>query len=141
MKKLLTVGLVSLGFVSTSVLGSEVRIYSTSKHNIRITVIQHDSDSQEGKVVYQSWNKPKRVGQGSPDFVMNGTYHEGPMSHEYTTEYTFKKGNLRFEISDLGVNHGLVKHPRNVWGEMDIYVNGKKKDHYWVYWENDPLKK
>ena len=91
MKKLLTVGLVSLGFVSTSVLGSEVRIYSTSKHNIRITVIQHDSDSQEGKVVYQSWNKPKRVGQGSPDFELSINLFGS----------TFSKQKLPFELSTL----------------------------------------
>ncbi len=69
MKKLLAVCLISLGLVSTSVFAEN---YQTSKHNININCLNYSD------CTYQSWNKPKQIGQGKPDLeILDGEPYAG----------------------------------------------------------------
>lgn len=143
MNKLLTIGFVSLGLASiTAFAGTESALYQTSKHNIRITCSGDDVYSYSENCTYQSWNKPKQVGQGKPDLEIHrgefrkfntnatGVYCSGGM-------YGFDKGNL-----SIVIQWGLVtdnrkcfqkRPPRNAGGDLTIFINGKQKDHYWLY--------
>ena len=142
MRKLLVLGLVSLGMVSASAFGGETyeERYETSRHNIRITC------SSEENCLYQSWNKPKAIGQGKPDFTMPGTVGMGYMrdctdpDHCLAScdRFTFTKGNVVLEMqgSEEGIGNRCAtsaKAPRKVWGDMTIKIDGQLKDHYWVY--------
>ncbi len=141
MKNLFTICLLSLGLVSGNALAEiETDLYQTSKHNIRITCSGGDYWHSEN-CTYQSWNKPKQIGQGKPDFEIRkgefrklntnaGIYCSGGM-------YSFDKGNV-----SIILEWGLVtenrecfpkRPPRNAGGALTVYINGKQKDHYWLY--------
>lgn len=131
MKKPLIISLVSLGLVSGSVFAEN---YQTSKHNIRITC------HSDNNCTYQSWNKPKQIGQGKPDLeIRNGNFQSVNINSGACSvgNYGFQKGNLVIIIG-WGLNRSdkecFVKPPpKNVNGELTVYINRKKKDHYWVY--------
>ena len=134
MKKLLTVGLVSLGLLSGSVFAEN---YQTSKHNIQI------SKSGNGKYIYRVWNKPKQIGQGKPDMELtNGDFESGVVRGcGVVDDYSFgqerrPKGGLYIQVSIGSCSHILVgpegKRPKNSVGSLYVSV-GKKESVYWLY--------
>lgn len=142
MKKTLLVSVVALAFIAGNAFAGASR-FQINKHNIRITCPFTDNTNT---CTYESWNKPKRMGQGKPDFMMPGTIGMG-----YTRDcadpdhclascdtFTFIKGNvtLKMQGSEKGIGHrcaSFEKAPRKVWGDMTIKIDGQLKDHYWVY--------
>ncbi len=134
MKKLLTIGLVSLGLISTSTFATDVMRLSTSKHNIQVTCYDWNN------CTYRSWNKPKQIGQGKADFEMNGNNATGSGNWGSCPHYYFKKGNVEFELLGMEgmANFGrdpciFGNVPKNAWGELTIEINGQRRDHYWLY--------
>lgn len=142
MKKALLVGAVALGLaVGNAVAGTSE--FQTSRHHIRISCPFTDNTNA---CTYESWNKPKRIGQGKPDFTMPGTVGMGYMrdctdpDHCLAScdRFTFIKGNVVLEMqgSEEGIGPrcaASAKAPRKVWGDMTIKIDGQLKDHYWVY--------
>ena len=124
MKKLLTIGFVSLGLISTSVFsGTSTWIYETSRHNIKINcLIKGDNTLYSNNCTYQSWNKPKRINQGRPDFqIRKGEFGLGPQGNRI---FEFKTGNVKIEMFDeLRGNHDY----------LDVYINEQKKSRYRLY--------
>ena len=92
MKKLLTVGLISLGLVSTSVFAET---YQTNKHNIRINCLNY------GDCTYQSWNKPRQIGQGKPDLeIEDGEPYTGDRPPCGKVEgYEFEKKSVLIQVA------------------------------------------
>lgn len=120
-EKILTIGLVSLGLVSGNAFsGTYTWIYETSKHNIKITCSVGQEDLRSENCTYQSWNKPKRVGQGKPDLQIKrgswGLFANGD------SEFEFKTGNVKIEMFDE------LRGYKDDY--LDVYINGRKKDHY-----------
>lgn len=148
MKELFSIGLVSLGLVSTDALADTVS-FQTSRHHIRI-ICEGGAERHSDHCIYQAWNKPKKVGQGRPDLeIQKGEFQAVNL---YTTgycvadNYVFKKGNLVITLgydmkrADNGYDEKHVDRdcypnppPKNANGELTVYINGKKRDHYWVY--------
>ena len=147
MRKLLVLGLVSLGMVSASAFGGETyeERYETSKHNIRITC------SSEENCLYQSWNKPKAIGQGKPDLEIRNGYFEpgaGASRMALTCEegnYIFTKGDTYIRVR-TGLNRNerycFLERPPKDAGDLTVYIdadkrkghyNYKKKAHYWLF--------
>ena len=122
MKKLLTVGLISMGLVSTSVFAGSTKtwVYETSKHNIKITCRNVESYEDSDVVcssedcTYQSWNKPKQIGQGKPDLEIR----KGSKDHSahLGSTFDFTKGNKTISILNDE--------------KMEISVNGRTQQKY-----------
>ena len=135
MKKRFAVGLVSLGMLSTNVFGGETydELYETSRHNIRITCTL-----DEDNCTYQSWNKPRQVGQGKPDFEIRDGEQYGPVSDP---DRACDKGafGYHFILKEVRIDFAPFSgcrekgQPHNAKGKMTIYIHGKQKDHYWLY--------
>ena len=148
MKKLLSIGLVALGLVSTGALADTVS-FQTSKHNIQV-ICDGGNERHADHCIYRSWNKPKKVGQGRPDLeIKEGDFQAVDLyatGYCVADNYVFRKGNLVITLgydmkrADSGYDE---KHfdrncypnppPKNANGELTVYINGKKRDHYWVY--------
>ena len=142
MNKMLLVSAVALGLIAGNAFAG-TSVFQTSKHNIRINCPFTDNTNS---CTYESWNKPKRMGQGKPDFTMPGTVGMGYMrdctdpDHCLAScdRFTFTKGNVVLEMqgSEEVIGHrcaASAKAPRKVWGDMTIKIDGQLKDHYWVY--------
>ena len=147
MKNLFSVALFSLCAVSSRVLADTAH-FETSKHHIQITCDEAGRHSDH--CVYQSWNKPKKAGQGKPDLeITQGTFQSVDL---YTTgycvadNYVFQKGNLTITLgydmkrADNGYDAKHVDRacfpkppPKDANGELRVYINGKQKSRYWVY--------
>ncbi len=148
MKKLLSIGLVALGLVSTGALADTVS-FQTSKHNIQV-ICDGGNERHADHCIYRSWNKPKKVGQGRPDLeIKEGDFQAVDLyatGYCVADNYVFRKGDLVITLgydmkrADSGYDE---KHfdrncypkppPKNANGELTVYINGKKRDHYWIY--------
>ena len=76
-------------------------IYHSNQHNIRVAHTAHNG------YTYQSWNMPKHIKEGKPDWQMNNGRLEtiGVNCNEFRCDmgdaYVFEKGNTRFEIIQI----------------------------------------
>ncbi|MBO4789544.1 MAG: hypothetical protein J5492_00865 [Oxalobacter sp.] len=133
---------VALGLMTGNVIAG-TSVFQTSKHNIRISCPFTDNANT---CTYESWNKPKRIGQGKPDFSMQGVVGFGYMrdctdpNHCLAScdIFTFTKGNISLKMQGSDENIGSrcassPKAPTKVWGDMTIKINNQVKDHYWIY--------
>ncbi len=118
------IALSTLMMAPSAMSATFVRDCETPKHNFQILRIDNT------KLVYRSWNKPKKAGIGQPDLqLINGTSDWeqagecGP--HEW---YTFSKGNLVLKV-DFG-SCSAKRH--NADAEMTILIDQVVKGHYWV---------
>ena len=140
MKKLLViVSIAALGMVSTSVFGGETyeERYETSRHNIRVICSLDD-----GNCTYESWNKPKKIGQGTPDFeIGHGEYHDTLDALQKGSaceagHFDFRKGSV-FILMQTGLaryDRGCFPKPlpAEVDGILTVYINNQEKAHYWL---------
>lgn len=126
MKKILTVSALALGLVSTCAMAQENTGWSykaeTSKHNIRVSCPEPNSTA----CTYESWNKPKKVGQGTPDLTIQNGEHM--LAANGNSAYTFTTGNVTIELFD--------ELRGNKDDSLDVSVNGKRKNHYHLTWKN-----
>ncbi len=121
MKKILIASAIAMSFVSTSAMAdsSWTSHYSTAKHNVRVTCPETGSNH----CTYESWNKPKKIGQGKADlFIRNGQHS---LYTNGNSSYTFNTGNVTIEIFDE------LRGDSD--DSLDISVNGKLKNHYRLY--------
>ncbi len=112
--------------------------FSTSKHNIQFL----SGIDDENGMIYRSWNKPGKAAQGKPDFEMKGKDRTLYADWGWCTRYVFEKGNVRIELNGKDGSENRGRHhciagnvPAKAWGEMNIFIDGRKKDHYWLYEE------
>jgi len=135
-----------IGLCSVNASGSGLGgIYETSKHNIRITC------SSEENCLYQSWNKPKKIGQGKPDLeIGNGQFEPGTGASRMALtceehNYAFTKGDTYIRVR-TGLNRNerycFLERPPKDAGDLTVYIdadkreghyNYKKKAHYWLW--------
>lgn len=126
-----------LGAAATAAAGDFVN-YHTAQHHIRIA---HTGNGY----TYQSWNKPKRINQGRPDWQMTNGREETigvnctRQRCDMAQAYVFEKGNTRFEIIQIDyISEGMPRvyrpnMPKGADAELTVYLNGKQKQHYWLY--------
>lgn len=115
-----------------AVAATFVRDCQTPKHHFQILRIDNT------KLLYRSWNKPKKAGMGAPDLeLVNGESDweqaGGCGPREW---YTFRKGNLVLRV-DFG-NCESKHHGAD--GEMTILINQKVKGHHWVTEDSSGMK-
>lgn len=115
---------------TTSSTGDISGNYHSDRHNIQISRIGNS-------YVYKSWNHPRDIDEGRPDFQLNNgekmTVGEGDCSR---TRVVMRTGDTTFEITEVGnrPQQCFNRIPaNNASAELDIYINGRKKDHYWLY--------
>lgn len=93
MKKLLLASAMILGL--STVAYADTHILQTKKHNIRMIC------NNGQNCIYQSWNRPKRIGQGSPDFQMvNGNPTGNGGDDGCTGDFLFKKSDTKLILND-----------------------------------------
>lgn len=114
--------LLSIFSVSVS---AQVFTCNTEKHSIQI--YQLDKNTYE----YKSWNKPKLITENPDMYVKDNDVITIDGTKECrTTNYTFKKGNVRFEI-DNNANCVEGKPPKNAIGNLNVYIKDELKSHHW----------
>lgn len=105
-------------------------IYYTDRHSIRII-------ERNGGYTYQAWKQPKSLDEGKPDLqVTKGWATQIGRNQCGTDKLTFKNGNLTMDVLAVtNDNRGCFASnpPNDAVGELTIYINGEKKDHYWMY--------
>ncbi len=126
MKKLLSVPVLVAGmFVSTAMAASHCETYETEKHNIRV-ICSYDSDL----CTYQSWNKPRKIGEGKPDLqITDGRERTVEVNGYFCSRFEFQKGYTEINLDDCQVEG----RPKGSGGELEVLLNGRRKAHYWTY--------
>lgn len=99
--------------------------YTTEKHNIRIT------QNSDGTYRYTAWKKPKQFNQGKPDLEID--YGEVYQTNQkcYPERIDFYKGNL--DLAVVGNSPCSSGTPGESAGQIFIFINGVRKDHYYLY--------
>ncbi len=90
-------------------------------------------DTQSAELYrYRAWNLPKNI-NSKPDIeVMNGQMQlegTGVCGSRY---FTFKTGNVEFNIDD-NVACDETHPPKGAVGELEVVVSGKEKNHYYCF--------
>ena len=126
MKKLLTISMLAMGMVSSSAMAvSHCETYETEKPNVRV-ICGYTSHL----CTYQSWNKPKKIGQGKPDLqILDGRETTPEVNGYYCSRFEFQKGDTAIYIDDCLVDG----RPKGSSGELGVLINGRQKAHYWTY--------
>ena len=121
MKKILIVSAITLGFASSAAMAdsSWSYHYSTAKHEIRVTC----SAPQSNQCSYESWNKPKNLGQGKADLIIRHGQHT--LYANGNSTYTFRTGNVTIELFD--------ELRGNNKDSLEVSVNGNVKNRYRLY--------
>ncbi|MGN0918878.1 MAG: hypothetical protein ACI4NO_07015 [Oxalobacter sp.] len=120
MKKLLMASITAVMGISAHAADTGWReCYSTSRHYICVSCPEAGSQ----QCTYESWNKPRAIGQGSPDLSLkNGRHTLYPNGN---STYVFTTGNVKIEMFD--------ELRGNSEDRLDIYINGRLKNHYRLY--------
>ncbi len=119
MKQWLVMFVIAMGFVSAVASAGDASwhsVYSTSRHNIRVTCPEAGSD----QCIYESWNKPRDVGQGKADLTIHGGKHI--LAVNGNSSYLFRTGNVTIELFDE------LRGDSD--DSLDVSVNGQRKSHY-----------
>ncbi len=104
-------------------------VFYTDRHSIRVI-------EQDGGYMYEAWKSPKGLDEGSPDLLVEKGWLSQEGSGQCTADkVTFKKGNLTMTMVGMtDVNRGCYGDvPADAVAGLTIFINGVKKDHYWVY--------
>ncbi len=104
-------------------------VFYTDRHSIRVV-------EQNGGYLYEAWKSPKGLDEGSPDLQVEKGWLSQEGSGQCTADkVTFKKGNLTMTMVGMtDVNRECYGNvPADAVAELTIFINGVKKDHYWVY--------
>ncbi|MFM0062930.1 hypothetical protein [Paraburkholderia aspalathi] len=96
----------------------------TSKHTI---IVDHPKD---GQYRYRAWNKPKPISDPPDMEVKSGTVDVSGTGACRHSDYTFKRGNVAFLVSD-DINCSETAAPANVHGYLSVAINGVEKANYW----------
>ena len=118
MKGIVAVIALALGFASCVVAEDTGwrYTYSSIKHNIRVSCPEVGS----AQCTYKCWNKPRRVGQGRPDLVLEDGRHI--LYPNGNSLYRFTAGRVRIEVFDS------LRHDED--DSLDVYINDRRKNHY-----------
>lgn len=124
-----------MGITATASAG-DFTIYHSSQHNIRIV------NTARNGYTYQSWNMPKHINEGQPNWQMtNGRLETIGINCtrnrcDMADAYIFEKGNTRFEIIQIDyISEGMPRiycpnMPNGAVAELTVYLNGRQKQHY-----------
>ncbi len=106
-------------------------ILETRKHHIKIIAEGDDA------YTYQVWNKPKKLDQGKPDWIITNGTAWGPVS---ATDVPCIRGSrgYDFTIHNTTINIALYGcpekgQPKDASGVMEVRINGKIRSQYWLY--------
>jgi len=98
---------------------------STNKYKVII-----DQPSTTGAYRYRSWNSPKKIDM-KPDLEVKAGIEEnsgtGPCRH---TEWLFKAGNARFEVSN-SASCSENEPPNGAIGSLSVYIKEELKSQSW----------
>jgi len=73
--------------------------FQTERHHVRITCPDDHMGNYSEVCLYESWNKPKALGQGKPDFTMKDGFYQivrSPTCHFWS--FNFKKGDTAIDV-------------------------------------------
>jgi len=104
-------------------------VFYTDRHSIRI-------NNNNGSYTYEAWKQPKQLDEGMPDLeVKGGRIDDTPLSDCDVGRIVFKKGNLKMTAQNINESNRscFVNAPSGAVGKLDIFINGVRKDHYWLY--------
>ena len=122
MKKLIFAMVLSLGFTQVASAcgdGPLTGDFTTGDIRVRISAIDRCGSTFR----YEAWNAPKRLGQGKADWTMRG--EDVFQNNVYRID--FKKGNTLFRVVPVGDCDNL-----DCDANLDVFINGKKKQHYYL---------
>ncbi|WP_321856513.1 hypothetical protein [Burkholderia cenocepacia] len=99
-------------------------VCDTDKHHV---VIDHMADRA---LRYRAWNKPYSVDRKPDVEVRGGTETTGGTDPCVSTDWSFKRGNIVYDVSDSAAcTDG--KPPRGAYGTVMVTINKEFAARYW----------
>ncbi len=98
----------------------------TPKHIILIDTTSADTYR------YRAWNLPKSTSQKPDMVVQNGTMNYEGTGVCGSNYYTFKTGNVEFNVDD-SVACTEERPPKDAIGSLYVRVSGEEKNHYYCF--------
>lgn len=115
----------------------------TTKHNIRIACQKDSLGDYSEDCTYQSWNKPRDIGQGQPDLeIKKGFFQMIRYPSCHFQSYDFLKGDTGIGITvmtyanlESSDHHPEYDGPmeKRADGMLEVLINDKRKARYWIH--------
>ncbi len=135
---------IALGAVAASAAADGLcTSFQTERHNVRITCPNDQSGDYSEACLYESWNKPKGVGQGKPDFTLKDGFYQivrSPACHFWS--FDFSKGDTAIDVAimtyanaEAGTLSPECDEPlgHHADGTLKVFIKGKQKARHWVH--------
>ncbi len=90
--------------------------YATPRHAIRVSCPASTSDA----CTYEAWNRPRRVGQGKADLVIEKGRHE--LFANGNSQYIFERGSVLVKLFDS------LRNPSE--NTLSVYIGGRLRNRY-----------
>lgn len=99
-------------------------VCDTDKHHV---VIDHVAG---GALRYRVWNKPRSTDRKPDVEVRGGTEETGGTDPCVSTDWSFRRGNIVYEVSDSAAcTDG--KPPRGAYGMVSVTIDKEFASRYW----------